>query len=258
MQPDLTMGGFFAVIPAPVLKSPHLRPRTKILYGEIVRLASGTGFCYAKNSFLLDVCTYVDPASGVVNRISERTLQSMLAELRDKGHIRMDTGPIPGRSGEIGRRIFVGQMLTPETPEDGANGGAENFTPRKNLRQRGEKNCTPYISTPIKGTKTPIAPKEILEEIASYAGEDNQLLEAFLGFAEKRAKKHNPIDTLRSVHLLTNRLDRFSGGKSELKIAMLDNATASGWSSVFELKPDQMPVAAPAGDSSEEGDLDGI
>ena len=105
------------------LTSPYLRPRTKILYGEVVRLASGTGFYYAKNSFLLDVCTYVDTASGVVNRISERTLQSMLAELRDKGNIRMDTGLIPGRSGEIGRRIFVGQMLALEPSEDGANGG---------------------------------------------------------------------------------------------------------------------------------------
>lgn len=31
MATDLTAGGFYAVIPAPVLKDPHLRPRTKRL-----------------------------------------------------------------------------------------------------------------------------------------------------------------------------------------------------------------------------------
>ncbi|MDN0031636.1 hypothetical protein QVN85_01845 [Oscillibacter valericigenes] len=256
MAADLTVGGYYAVIPAPVLRDPHLRDRSKILYGEIVRLSSGHGFCYAKNRFLIDVLTYVDAETGAVNTISERTLQSLLSELREHGHIWMDMGPIPGRNGEIGRRIFVGQALAQPPTDGSASGGEENFTPRKKLRQRGEKNCTPYISPQIKGTKPPISPKEVLEELRGYAGDDADLLDALMGFAEKRAKKRNPIDTLRSVHILINKLDKLSGGKRDAKIAMLDNATVAGWSSVFALKPDEMPKTVSAGGEGE--DRDGI
>lgn len=94
-------------------------------------------------------------------------------------------------------------------------------------------------------SKTPIAPAEVMEALLAYSGKDADLTEAILGFAEKRAKKNNRIDTLRSVHILTNRLDRLSDGRRDRKIAMLNNATEGGWSSVYALKAGELTGDVP-------------
>lgn len=247
MPDESANGAYYAVIPAPVMCDAHLRPRSKLLYGIISFLSCQTGFCYQPNAELLKYCTYIDGQSREQNSISERTLQSMLSELRTHGHIRMDTGPCPVKGGgfKTGRRIFIGQILAP-MPSSGKpqTGGEENFTPRKKLHPKGEENCTPY-NIRNKKENTPIAPREVLDELRAYAGEDQQLLEALLGFTEVRSKKRIPIDTLRGVHILTNKLDKLSKGARDVKIAMLDNAADHKWSSVYPLKSDELPDSGP-------------
>lgn len=232
MATDLTVGGFYAVIPALVLKDPHLRPRTKLLYGEIVRLASAYGYCYAKNNFLLDVCTYIDGETGAATTISERTLQSMLAELRQYGYIRMDTGPIPGRDGEMGRRIFVGQALASEPADPAENRGAENFTP--------------YLFTPNKRTNTPIVPKDVWEWVAEYAGEDGELRDAIWGLLENRAAIKKLVKTMRSMNGVLRDVDKLSDGKRDLKILLLEQAVKYNWLTVYPLKRDVLPSGSRA------------
>lgn len=240
---DYTKGGMYLVIPASVAEDVHLRERSKLIYGRIVQLASSTGFCYASNQALLEILTHEDPKTGEVDTISERTLQSVLTELRERGHIHMDTGPVPCSGGEktvVRRRIFIGRKLADMPPPDG---GEENCTP-ENFCTGGVKKSAPPLNSKNNTSKNipPIVPHEILRLCEGYAGEDRELLEAILGLLENRAKANKaPVKTTRSMNGILNKLDKLSGGDRRIKLALLEKATVSNWLTVFPLKPDEMP-----------------
>lgn len=158
---DITSGGMYLVIPASVAEDVRLRERSKLIYGRIVQLAFSTGYCYASNRALLEILTHKDPKTGAVDTISERTLQSILAELRDCGHIHMDTGPVPSHGGDypvIRRRIFIGQKLADMPPSEG---GAENFTPENFCTQGVKKSAPPiYSKNNTSNNIPPLTPME--------------------------------------------------------------------------------------------------
>lgn len=163
---DITRGGMYLVIPASVAEDVRLRERAKLIYGRIVQLASSTGFCYASNKALLEILAHEDPKTGETAVISERTLQSILAELRDRGHIHMDTGPVPSSAGGppvVRRRIFVGRRLADMPPPQG---GEENFTP-EDFCTGGVKKISPHLNSKNNTSKTipPLPPKGEEEKI---------------------------------------------------------------------------------------------
>lgn len=241
---DVTRGGMYLVIPASVAEDVHLRERSKLVYGRIVQLASNTGFCYASNQALLAILAHEDPKTSQTAVISERTLQSILAELRDRGHIHMDTGPVPCSGGEkavIRRRIFVGRKLADPPP---SQGGAENFTPENFCTQGVKKISPPFNSKNNTSKNIPsVVPQELVSLCAAYAGEDGELLEAILGLLENRAAMKKPVKTARAMNGILNKLDRLSGGDRARKLALLEKATVSNWLTVFPLKPDELPAA---------------
>lgn len=253
----ITRGGMYLVIPASVAEDVRLRERSKLIYGRIVQLASSTGFCYASNQALLEILSHEDPKTGEVSVITERTLQSALAELRDRGHIHMDEGPVPRSGGEgtvVRRRIFVGRKLADMPPPQG---GEENFTP-ENFCTPGVKKNSPPLNSKNNTSKNipPIVPREVFDLCVGYAGEDGELLDAILGLLENRAAANkSPVKTTRAMNGILNKLDKLSGGDRGMKLALLDKATVSNWLTVFPLKPDELPVRA--GAYSEEGE-DGI
>lgn len=107
MAYDLTMGGLYAVIPAGVLYDDRLRPAAKLLYGEIVRLAQSSGYCYATNKQLMGVCNLTD-----------KSVSELVSQLRDCGHIRVEMIRRFGASGDVvQRRIFLGQILAKNGPQ---------------------------------------------------------------------------------------------------------------------------------------------
>lgn len=158
---DMTQGGMYLVIPAPVAEDVHLRERSKLIYGRIVQLAASTGFCYASNQALLAILSHEDPKTGETAVICERTLQSVLAELQKRGHIHMDTGPIPRSDGgppKVGRRIFVGQKLADIPPSEE---GEENCT-HENFCTGEVKKSAPPLNSKNNTSETipPLPPKE--------------------------------------------------------------------------------------------------
>lgn len=253
---DYTKGGMYLVIPASVAEDVHLRERSKLIYGRIVQLAASTGFCYASNQALLGILSHEDPKTGETVVISERTLQSILAELRDRGHIHMDTGPVPSSAGEepvVRRRIFVGQKLA---DKPSSQGDEENFTPA-NFCTPGVKKISPPFNSKNNTSKNipPIVPHEVFALCAGYAGEDRELLEAILGLLENRATANkSPVKTTRAMNGILNKLDKLSGGDRGMKLALLDKATVSNWLTVFPLKPDELPASSdPYRDEGEDG-----
>lgn len=246
---------YFTVLTAPVLDDPSLSWASMVLCAKIAQLTEEEGFCYATNAGLIKMMTRVDPKSGEVNTPSERTLQNWLSELRDGGHIFSDTGPLPpDKNGVVrtGRRIFICTGIKP--PER----GAEIFTPANFCTERVQNSAPPFKCINNKNKKdTPIAPKEILEEVIAYCGENQRLLEAFTAFLTMRSVNlKNPVDTEYKLHLITGKLDRESNGSGSIKVLMLDNATNGKWSKVWPLKPHEMPSSESCSDD-EEG-IDGI
>lgn len=233
-------GGFYATIPAPVLDDPSLRYASMVLYAKIVNYARGNGFCYAKNEELMHAMERVDPVTGAVTGVTERTLQGWLAELKTAGHIQIDTGPLPSSSeGKVvtGRRIFIGGFLTrKETTQGGEKicGGENNFAEGvKKISPpiKGINNINKHNPLPPKGGRETVDPIE--KELREYAGENRDLLDALRGFLEQRAKRKKGIKTSRQLHILLNKLDRLSEGDTAAKICLLDEATEHGWDSVY-------------------------
>ena len=64
--------------------------------------------------------------------------------------------------------------------------------------------------------------------------------ENFDTFLAMRKEKKKPITTDRELKLLFNRLQKLSEGRYEVMNQMLENAILSKWTSVFELKPEDM------------------
>lgn len=93
---------------------------------------------------------------------------------------------------------------------------------------------------------TPIAPEFVIAKFAEFATGNPALLEALMGFAEKRSKMRNPIDTERCANILLNKLAKQSSGDDAVMVEMLDEATLKGWSSVYPPKdgPAQTPKPA--------------
>lgn len=113
--------GFWAVLPAAVRYDPALPSTAKLLYAEISSLTDLRGYCFAPNSYFMEMF-----------RISERTLQDHLRALKAGGYIRIADG-----DGGTGRRkIFAGINPLNENP-------AENCgDPREKLRGNPAENCT--------------------------------------------------------------------------------------------------------------------
>lgn len=155
MAYDLTMGGLYAVIPAGVLYDDRLRPAAKLLYGEIVRLAQSSGYCYATNKQLMGVCNLTD-----------KSVSELVSQLRDCGHIRVEMIRRFGASGDVvQRRIFLGQILAkngpqiqgeevhggiPKNPDTSPEKSGEGI-PKNPEEYRGIKNTSIYPPIPPMG-----------------------------------------------------------------------------------------------------------
>ena len=64
-----------------------------------------------------------------------------------------------------------------------------------------------------------------------------------MGLLENRAElnRQKAVKTEKALNGILRTLDALSGGRREVKIAMLRKATTYNWLTVFELKPDEMP-----------------
>ncbi len=179
-------------------------------------------------------------------------LRRMVRELETVGYLVREQAH--GEGGQFSGNVYV---LQDAPPLDGfsGNGDAQNPTVAQKHRQR-QKPSTAEPSTVFRPeqiikdkkiiNKTPCIPREISERVAAYCGEDRELLDALTGLLENRAKvdSRKAVKTERALTGILNRLDKLSGGRREVKLALLDKATSMNWLTVYELKPDELPSAA--------------
>ncbi len=226
---------YYAVIPANVRYDARLRPSAKLLYGELTALCDKTGYCWASNRYFAQLYDS-----------SEKTIERLLRELEACGYIRREVLR-DKRKAVVERRIFAGAFLVTPSPQKCGEGSPQNC--REGSPQKcGEpplKNEGSLKGLSIQDNNTPIVPS-VMKRFTAYAGDDGELLQRLVDYADLRHKIRSPIKTDRQVTLLLNRLDNLSGGNAAVKRAMLDEATEKGWKTVYAPKAEQLPRGQPA------------
>lgn len=224
---------FYAVIPAEIRYDQTLPPRAILMYGEISALCNFRGMCTAGNKYF-----------ARLYGITPRTVSDLIGQLEARGYIRTEVLR-DAKNAVDERRIWLNAKFASgasvSTGEEQPPMEENFYRGRKKSLYPMEKNLQENITS--KNNNNPIAPKDVLETLSAYAGQDKELAAALMGFAEARKKLRKPIATERTAQLLTGKLDRLSGGRAELKVQMLDEATEKGWTTVY---PPKDTVSAPA------------
>ena len=178
--------------------------------------------------------------------VSKDTIRRLLGKLEDVGYLAREQ--THDENGHFAGNVYVLQDEAPPLSENTDNG---------ETRQRGKPSSGFPTQLNTKGTKdkkkeTPIVPFEIAERVVEYCGEDKELQDAITGLLENRAKvdRRKAVKTARALNGILRKLDELSGGRREMKLALLDKATTSNWLTVYELKPDEMPAARAEPDAS--------
>ncbi len=136
----------YSVIPARVRDDHTLRPNAKLLYGELSALAQAEGYCWAWNARLAETLG-----------ISKRTVEDLLRQLRDRGHIQMEVERDPDSQEVLRRKIWIcgppGVSVPPPRDFTGRVPVKSEGPPRENGGKNNTRNSTeeypPY--SPPKG-----------------------------------------------------------------------------------------------------------
>lgn len=178
--------------------------------------------------------------------VGRDTIRRLLKILEKVGYLVRDQAH--DESGHFAGNVYI---LQDEAPPSSAN------TDDGENRQRGTPSSgkptqpkTQLTKDPV--NQPPIIPREIADRVAAYCGEDTELRDALTGLLVNRAKvnRQKAVKTERALSGILRKLDELSGGRREVKIALLDKATVNNWLTVYELKPDELPPTetAPSAD----------
>lgn len=78
---------------------------------------------------------------------------------------------------------------------------------------------------------------DIKNAILEWCGEDTELLEAWMSYAEMRQRIRHPIATVNTVRRSCATLERLSGGDREYMLGLLHKATDKSWRGIYDLEP---------------------
>jgi len=230
----------WAILPAPVRYDSQLPPNAKLLFAEIAAKTNTCGYCWAYNGY------FADKLSLSPDRVSD-----LIRRLEKGGYIVIDYDE--GRTNNERRKIYCTAKAF------GAVGGiGENTeTPsRQKHRDRPGENTEP-LKENIKNKMGPERPKymplDIFKSIASWCGEDGELMLAWMQYADMRQRTRHPISTVATVERACQKIERLSGGDRAYKLGLLHKATDSSWRGFFPLtKGDEGFAPSPAAAASSE------
>lgn len=234
----MTQPGYWAVLPADVRYDRRLTQSAKLLYAEISSLAQVTGYCWATDRHFADILG-----------CSTKTVSRMICALKEAGYIWCE---ITANASGPERHIYCG--IDPSRGTNGVMDKNDHIPGDMVTDDRKDMDNGDHIPSPIqykKNNKSITRAREKDELSAQidlvftdFAGDDMALLSALRDFAEDRRQRKSPMKTPRAAQMLTKKLDRLSGGDRAVMVLMLEKAVERGWSSVYELKPDEIPRSA--------------
>ena len=178
--------------------------------------------------------------------VSKDTIRRLLEKLEKVGYLTREQ--THDENGHFAGNVYVLQDEAPPLSENTDNGETRQRekpssgfpTQRNTKRTKDRKN------------QTPITPAEFEKHDEKYCGEDDELREAIMGLLENRAKlnRQKTVKTERAMNGILRKLDELSGGRREVKIALLEKAISMNWLTVYELKPDEMPAVRTEGSAA--------
>lgn len=129
----------YSVIPARVMDDCALRPNAKLLYGELSALAQAEGYCWASNMYLADRLN-----------VSAKTIEGLLRQLKDQGHITLEVLRDPKTQEVLQRRIWIvgppGSSVDPPLIFEGTSPQNIGDPPLKNEERIIQDNNTSNIT----------------------------------------------------------------------------------------------------------------
>ena len=172
-------------------------------------------------------------------------ISAALKNLEDAGYLLREQGH--SETGQFAANLFIlyDEKISP-LPGNPATGKPSTGKPLPG-------NPTQINKERIKErrNKPPIVPREVLARVDEACGEDQELRDGIMALLENRKKLRKPVDTVKKIDGILNRLSEYSGGNRRMKLAMLDKAVEWDWLSVYPLKPDEL-TQADGGQGSEE------
>lgn len=240
-------GAAFALIPANVLYDPNLTDKAKMVFAEISRLVGTTGYCWARDQALAEVCA-----------CSVRTVSRAIHDLAAAGYIQVEIG---ANTKGTERHIFVGQFAprggidkNGETPQgidkNGETPIAKNGeTPPPTQYKKNNKNTDIRAGARARAREVPEAVDAVFR---TFAGDDAELYQRIMELAEVRRSKRDPYTTPPQAKKLCDKLRKYCGTDRAYMLALLDEAIEKGWKSVYVHDNAQPRPAATGGAAIQE------
>lgn len=244
---------YFTVIPATVRQDDQLSTNAKILYGDIVALASTGGYCYASNQYFAE-------AFGM----TERSITRLISKLEERGHVRVRILRDKKSGLVTGRRIYpLFNAPVADDEEDEAaihptilSGRPDNIVQNHPTIMSGHlnsinntymDNTSPYSppesEKPKKRgrSKDDTAAREVIDRwladrhLDSYPELHNKLMD----FCDARRDSKAGALTAKAASLMLGRLSKYADGSIAAMLTMLDNSIINNWAGIFPLKADE-------------------
>ena len=215
--------GGYTVLPNQILRDDSLTLQAKGLFCMMASFPEGWDFTIK--------------GLATVAGCGRDKISAALRNLEDSGYLLREQGH--SETGQFSANLFVlyDEKIAPLTgfPATGKPSTGKplpgNPTQINKERIKERKN------------KPPIAPREVLDRVDEACGEDQELRDGIMALLENRKKLRKPVDTVKKIDGILNRLSEYSGGNRRMKLAMLDKAVEWDWLSVYPLKPDELPQA---------------
>lgn len=230
--------GYYAIIPANVRYDDNIPANAKLLYGEISALIGVEGFCYAANAYFMRIYGWSDP-----------TVTRLITNLEKAGYIKRELER--DTTGQVTKRkIYLTVSMPQIQPPINFDATSHQYCGEGTIKNDGYTNTSNTVS--IEPTQKPAKSVPLSDTaldalfvswIKETAADDwtpqgkNDLYLALKGFyAPRENKKQEPAHTTAGFKALGNRLIKLAGDSPTAMIEMLEQATISGWKSVYEPK----------------------
>lgn len=149
-----------------------------------------------------------------------------LHEAPTRGEETAAENPAPGVEEPLPENPGDGEEPLPEKPLPGKP--LPGFPPQlKDERTKELKNK--------EAARPPWMPEDIFAEILAYCGNDDELIQAWMGYASMRKQIKRPISTIDTVKRACRDLDKHSKGSRAYKLGMLHKAEDRSWRGLFPL-----------------------
>lgn len=215
--------GGYTVLPNQILRDDSLTLQAKGLFCMMASFPEGWDFTIK--------------GLATVAGCGREKISAALRNLEDSGYLLREQGH--SETGQFSANLFVlyDEKIAPLTgfPATGKPSTEKPLTENpQQLNKDGVKE---------RKNKPPIVPREVLDRVDEACGEDQELRDGIMALLENRKKLRKPVDTVKKIDGILNRLSEYSGGNRRMKLAMLDKAVEWDWLSVYPLKPDELPQA---------------